>query len=242
VTPPKTARSPRGGGRPALPKVTVGKFEHASRLLERMARENTSVFVAAQAQYLATHREATQRPLKADEAAQVASAMAEAIGTDLAEDPGATVAKIQASGLRAYDEPQPQEVLLAAGVATAPAFLKLVQRFVALIEMPCEDFEQGDVDDRLDEVLDQRVAELRRAELDDARARASRALAHFGAKAGVDGPKAWGILGQTILGSLIEATRMSGLTGSGLSSLTGSAPPTADGRVQTSSTGSRSEP
>lgn len=240
AAPASRARAASGAGPRPLPKITVGKFKQASLLLERMARENTSRFAEAQAEYLASHREHNSRPLTPPEAAQLAAALAETM-PELTEDVAAAAAQLQASELRAYDAPQPQEVLLAAGAATATAFFELAARFLALIEMESDVFEQACEDDELDEHLDQAVAELERADLEDARGRASRALAHFGSKVGVDAPKAWELLGRTVLGALTEAVRQGqSSTLSTLSSLTSSAASTPAAAEATSSTGSPS--
>jgi hypothetical protein len=220
-----------------LPKVTVGKFRRASELLERMARENTSRFAGAMGDYRAEHRERNSRPLNPAEAAQLAAALAESM-PEVAEDPAAAAAQLQASDLRAYDEPQPQEVLFAAGAATAPAFLELATRFMCLVEMPSDVFKQACREDELDDRLDEAVAELDDVDVAEARERAGRALAHFSGKVGVSGPKAWELLGRTIVGSLLEAAKRT--SPSTQSSLTSSAASTPASPETTSSSGSPS--
>lgn len=214
---------------PPLPPVTVYKLEHASRLLERMAREKTAVFADAANAYANEHRARSSRPLTPVEAAQVAAGLAGVFegrdGLDLAET-------VQTSKLRAVDEPNRIEVLLAAGVATAPEFLDIVLRLVALVEMSDHDVEEAAESGTLDDELNQRSKPLRHLELAAARARAAAALGHVAEAAGEPSGEAWGLIVRTISAALRDAIRPLSIS----SSLTGSLEPT-DGLDERSSTG-----
>lgn len=214
-----------------MPEVTVGKFEEASRLLDRIAEEKQGLFIAKAAGYRERHRQATDRPLRPEEAAQVAAALAESINVNI-EDAGPAVRSIQRSDLRAYDEPEPREVLLAAGVATGPALIEAVKQFVSLIELSDSEFEEACETGTLDETLDQAAGALRGASLKDARERARRALDHFADAAGVGLGEAWSLLVSTIGQALLQAVPNQDQSSS---SLTGSLAPTS-GDDETSST------
>jgi hypothetical protein len=221
------SRRPRAAGTAAparkLPPLTVARFEEASKLIEQLVSEKTDVFIEAQNEYRRKHREATDRPLTAQEAAQVAAAMAESLGQDVSDDPGAVAAKIQGSGLRAYDEPQGMEILLAAGLATAPALMDVVMRLVALIELSADAFEGAREAELLDEALDSAVDELRKLEVQDARARASAALSHVVEKTGVAPGEAVRLVTRIVGQAMGQALQLHpDLLSSGMSSLQGS--------------------
>ena len=224
-------------GGEGLPVVTVARFEAASRLIEQLVEENTDMFVGKMHAYRERSRAGASRALSAAEAAQVAAGLA----TDLAAADRVAVAEsVQASSLRAVDEPSTQEVLLAAGLSTAPAFLSAALRFVALIELDAETFEQAYEEGTLDEALEPRIADLRALPLEDARTRAAAALDHLGSKAGVPSGEGVRLLIQTMWQALQQAAdQMAPSLSSGLSSLTDSHEPT-DGPSETSSTASPS--
>lgn len=243
ATAAKAAR-PKANGRPVsdreqriaearakLPPITVGKLEEASKLVERIAEEKQDLFLQKAADYREQHRQATDRPLKPDEAAQIAAALAETISDDLLKDPGKTVASLQKSRLRAYDEPDPREVLLSAGLATGPALIDAVKELVALIELPAAEFEASCESDTLDHALAEAGKVMRGVELPDMRIRATAALEHFTDAAGVTPGEAWSLLVQMVGQALIQAVT----TASASSSLTGSLEPT-DGPDDASST------
>lgn len=189
--PAAKARSPKraaGGARaPKLPPITVAKFEEISRRLEIVVEENTALFIAKGQAFKEQHREGSSRPLTPLEAADV--------GIALGEQTPDALAGLQESGLRAYDEPETREVLLAAGIGTARQIVAAFRQVVALIEMPQAEFEDLEDDtDRLDEKIDELAGTpLKRAELSDGRARTSRAMAHFAAAAGFDPGEAWSL-------------------------------------------------
>ena len=224
-----------GGER--LPVVTVARFEAASKLIEQLVEENTDLFVGKMHAYRERSRAGTSRALTAAEAAQVAAGLA----TDLAAEERVQIAAdVQASTLRAVDEPSVQEVLLAAGLSTAPAFLAAALRFVALIELDADAFEQAYDDGTLDEVLAPQIRALRELPLEDARERATAALDHLGSKAGVASGEGVRLLITAMWQALQQAAnQMAPSLSSGLSSLTDSHEPT-DGPSETSSTASPS--
>lgn len=183
-----------------LPVLTVARFEEALALIERMVAQDKSVFIAHAQAYREEHRDKTLRPLNAVEAASVAAGF---LDERLPED---RAAAFQAhEGLKAYDEPQPLEVLLAAGLSTAPAFLRAALRVTALIELPAQTFEQAREAGQLDAAVDQQAETLRALSLDEARTRAGAALEHFGAAAGVKPGEAMGLLGRSVWQALTQA-------------------------------------
>lgn len=236
--PKKTTRTTAAARKPAarrrsLPPLSVAHFEEAMRLVEALVEEQTDVFVAAGQRYRERHREGTERRLTAQEAAQIASAMASAEGLP----PVAVAVAVQESDLRGYEEPEPREILLAAGVATAPAAIGAVKRFVALIEMTTADLEAAHDLGRLEEELDERVKAMTYASLDGPdgmRDRASAAWLHFAQAAGSSTGKALGLLLQAWLQALEQSMTSLGFQRAS-SSLTGS-PPDTTGLGETSST------
>jgi hypothetical protein len=208
----------------ALPVVTVARFEAATSLVETLFDENADLFIGKMQAYRERAREGTSRALTAQEAAGVAAGLASAMAAD---SPVAVAEQVQASGLRAVDEPAALEVLLAAGVSTAPAFLRAALRLVALVEMPADEFEAAYDTGALDAALDAAVGELKKADLEDARERAVAALDHLGSKAGVGSGEGLRLLTTAVWQALNQAAaQMAPGIGSGLSSLTGSLEPT----------------
>jgi hypothetical protein len=217
--------------KPKLPPVTVARFDVAIELVEALVDEQTDTFIAKGQEYRDRHREGTTRKLTAQESAQVASAMA-SLG-DL--NPVSVAVAVQESDLRGYDEPEPVEILLRAGVATAPAALASVLRFVALVEMPADVFMAAREADGLDGALDEAVKPMAYAELDGTggmRARAVAAFEHFGRAAGAEG-KALSLFPRALWQAVQQATSSLGLIRAP-SSLTGS-PPSTGGDDGTSS-------
>lgn len=233
TTKPKAARKPAVRKLAKLPPLSVAHFEHALTLVEALVDQETDVFVAAGQKYRDRHRDGTERRLTAQEAAQIAGAMADAAGL-----PPITVAvAVQESDLKGYDEPDPREVLMAAGVATAPAFFRAAQRFVALVEMPTADLQAACESRRLDEELDERVAAMTYEDLSGptgARARTQRAFDHFAVEAASSTGKALALLARGWLKAAQMGMESMGYK-SAPSSLTGS-PPDITGLAETSST------
>lgn len=218
-----------------LPPMTVARFEEATKLIEQLVAEKTDVFLEHANVYKRKHRAASERSLTPQEAAQIAAAMAEVIHDDLSQDPGRAVRRIQESGLRAVDEPAPQELLLAAGLATAPALLDVVKRLVALVEMDADVFEDACEGETLDDAIAAGAKELRRAELGEARQRATAALEHVQKATGASKGEAMGLLVRTIVQAFSQAMEMSQQRQSQTESSTASLVNT-DGPGETSST------
>lgn len=219
--------------KPAVPKLkplSVAHFEKALDLVGDLVNEETDVFVSAGQRYRERHRSGTERRLTAQEAAQIAGAMADAAGL-----PPITVAvAVQESDLRGYDEPDAKEVLLASGAATAPAFMRTVKRFVALVEMPVDALEEACEGDTLDEALDEAVKAMAYLPLAEARQRAQRAFDHFAVEAASSSGKALALLARGWWAAMQQAMTSMGYQ-SAPSSLTGS-PPDITGLAETSST------
>lgn len=223
----------RATGGDGLPVVTVARFEAASRLIEQLVDKNTDLFVGKMHAYRERSRAGSSRALSAAEAAQVAAGLA----TDLDAVERVSVAEsVQASGLRAVDEPAPMEVLLAAGVSTAPAFIDAAKRVVALLELPDDVFREAYDAQTLDDATAQAVADLAHLPLPEARDRARAAFAHLAEQAGDASGEGVRLLIRTVWQALQQAAdQMAPTLSSGLSSLTDSPEPT-DGPSETSST------
>lgn len=226
------SKSRRRDSAPPLPPVTVERFGQVTTLIERLAQQHTDVFLSAMSTYQRDRLAVTQRGLTHTEAAAVAAQLAEQHGRD---DPAALAAEVQASGLQATDPIEPRELLLAAGVRTAPAFLDAALRVCALIEMPADIFESAVEYDTLDRALDAAVDELRKLPMTEARPRAAAALAHFTSEVGGASPgEAWSLLTGTVWQALTQA--LAQVAGSASLSSTRLVEPTA-GPDATSSTG-----
>jgi hypothetical protein len=235
MAPAPKAGTPTGAGHftlPKLPPVTVNRVEQAATLLERLFDENVSLFIRKGQEFRDKHRESTSRPLFAEEAAQLAAALA-----DTDEERVAVAEQLQAGSLRAYDEPQRTDILLAAGLATSPALMAAVRKVVALVEMPADTFKTACVDDALDQKINEAAVELGELELDEARARAGAAMEHYAKAAGFSSGEAWRLPVQSVWQALVQAVNQTA-TGSPLSQLIDSAPSTADSTATTSSTSS----
>lgn len=218
--------SPAGG---TLPPVTVSRFEQVTLLIQRLASEKTDVFVAAMGDYAQQRRHATARGLTHTEAAAAAAQIAQQLGRT---DVGAVAAEIQQSGLQASDPPEPRELLLAAGVRTAPAFLDVALQVCALIEMDADSFDAAVEGARLDGAIDDLTTQLRRLPMSEARARAGRALEHFTRETTGGSPgEAWSLLTGTVWEAIRAA--ITSLDGSASSSSTRLHEPT-DGPAGTS--------
>ena len=234
---PAAKRPPAKGAQKVNKVITVARFEQAMLLLEQLVDENTDLFIGKMQQFRERHREGTDRKLTADEAAQVAAALSMAVDEE-ERDAVALAESVQGSSLRAYDQPGQQEVLLAAGVSTAPAFIGAALRIVALIELPEDVFEQAYEADDIPAAIEEKAKELRRLDLEEARDRAKDAFELLAAKSGAGSGEAVRSLAAAIWRALTQAAEATTPSESwGLSSLTGSQEPT-DGDAGTSSTGS----
>ena len=201
-------------------KITVARFEAAMLLLEELVAENTDLFIGKIHEYREKHRAGTDRALSPEEAAQVAAALSVAMTEG--RDPVKVAAEVQASDLRAYDQPGQTEILVAAGVSTAPAFIKAALRLVALLELPEDEFEAAYDAETLPAAIDGGVKELRKLDLAEARIRAKSALELLAEKSGAESGEGLRSLVQVVWRALNQAVQMSPGESSGLSSLTGS--------------------
>lgn len=200
----RTASTRKGAGqrKPALPPITVAKLEETGKLIERLLDEKQSLFIRKGQAYKDAHREGTCRQLSPVESAQLAVAVARD-----GQDPVQVAETLQASSLRAYDEPDRREILLAAGAAVAPAFSEAVRRVVALVEMPAAEFEDACEGNSLADAIESAALELRKLELSEGRARASAAFAHYAKSAGFESGEVLSLPVQAVWQALTSAMR-----------------------------------
>lgn len=193
-----------------LPPMTVARVKEASILIERLVEEKTDVFLRHAQDYKAKHRAASSRQLTPQEAAQIAAAMVEVIAEegDPVGDRIAAAERAQDSKLRAYDEPGQREVLLRAGVATAPEAIDAALRLVALVELDADEFRDAREGDYLDDVVKDAAKELEELEAGEARERATAALEHFATATGRSKGEAWGLLVRVVVQALAQAVQM----------------------------------
>lgn len=223
-------KKPAAAARPALPTVTLGKLEAGMELVEQMVDESTIKFIANGQAYKDRHREGTRRPLNIVETAQIAAGL----GAKL-ED---AQEQLEEMGATAYDEPEIKEVLLAAGAGLSREFLGFATRFSCLIEMPAQTFDDACEASKLHEALDEAAKAWSKLDLADARARASRAMAHFSEAAGFDSGKALALAARAMWQGLWEAMRHLDASGSGSSIVSAAS---TGGPAETSSTTSPGE-
>jgi hypothetical protein len=211
-----------------LPAVTVARLEELGSLMERIMAVNQSLFIEKGQQYKEAHRQGSSRQLTPLEAAQIAAVIAD-------ENKLAEAGQVQASSLRAYDPPETREILLAAGIAVAPAFLAAVREAVALVEMPADEFKAACEDGTLDQAIEEAAKPLRWLEAEEAKARASAAFAHYARAAGFEPGEALRLPVQAVWQALSGAVNHL-VDASQSSQLTGSAESTEDSPAQASST------
>lgn len=225
----RPARASKAASKPVvhLPVVSVARFEEVAKLFEVLVAEKMDVFFAAAHSARQKHRNATSRALSAVEAAQVA--------TGLSRSDVEAAVLVQRSDLKAYDEPSANEIFVAAGLATAPAFLDACSRVAVLIEMPDDVFEQACESGTLDDEITEARKAWRTLPMPDARARVSAALDHFAKAGGASSTgEAWRLLMQIVMQA--HQQTVIAMTPSDLSSLTGSAPHMGASPAETSST------
>jgi hypothetical protein len=220
----KTRRAPErapSNGKPTLPPMTVARFGACLTLMEHLVSEKADLFLAAAQDYREKHRTHSSRPLTAQEATSFAAVMAQGIES---VDTVAAAEQLQASTLRATDEPAPQEFLIAAGVATAPAFFDAALQLTALVELDADAFETAYEDGTLDLAVVEKKRELQALDMrTHGRVRAMAALDHFTQAGGGSPGEALGLLTRLVgqafstamqtLGPLLQSTSES-LTGS----------------------------
>lgn len=210
----RAAAAPDTGA--ALPPITTARFHEAMLLMQELVDQQTTVFIERMQAYRDQHRAASGRPLSAIEVAQVAAGL----GKELSDAQQA----IDDADLKHYDEPESTEVLLAGGVATAPAFFEAAMRVFALLSLPPDVFKSARKAGTLRSALDDEVERLEDEDLALVRDRASAAFRHLAAASGVEPGKAWATIGRTVWSALMTAADQ---TSTPSSSLTGSPPDTA---------------
>lgn len=183
-----------------LPPVSVAKFKEGLALLEQMVTENRRAFIEHGQEYREAHRDATLRPLNAEEAASLAAGF-----PNDPRSPEELAAAFHDGDLRAYDEPMPLEVLAHAGAQLAPALMLAGQRLTVLMEMNDEEFEEARESGNLLYALDERVVELDKGGLRQARERAQAALEHLTGEMGVEQGKVLGLLMGSVWRAFSEA-------------------------------------
>lgn len=217
------------GAKP-LPPITVGKMREAAELVERLVIENTSLFSTRIREHREARAEGSERQLTQQEAAQLAAsvvgALAEAGNTDAVNNPEKLAAKFQKSDLRAVDAVPQSEVLLAAGLATAPAILVAVAQLVALIEMDADTYREARESGKLDDAIKQAATALDDLPLEEGRDRAGAALDHFQTAAGAQAGEALGLIRDMMGQAIAQATAIDLSEQPSSPSLTGSPPPT----------------
>ena len=231
---PETKARPQANGSAAagpvkLPAIDVARVEEIGHLLEAIVAENVELFVRKGQEYREEHRKATRRTLTVEEATQLAIA---AVDDRPVEERAAAFQGQE--GLYAYEQPDRRDLMMAAGAATAPAFVKACRRAVALIEMPTDVFWGALDSETLEDAIDEAAQELRKVELLEARARTTAALEHFGAQAGDAQGKGLALLWKAIMAALSQAITQLDDSAERLSSLIAS-PPGTDGANETSS-------
>lgn len=217
-----------------LPPVSVARLEAATAQIDKLSVGKIAAFAERAGAYVSAHREHSERDLDPMEAGQIAAAFGAALGRgDVTE----LLAEVQASGLRTRSDPPRGEVLLAAGLATAPAFVEACLQFVALIELDEDAFETAFEMDNIEMALVEPIRVLRRLPLREANVRARAAFTHLAAEAGMPPGEAPGL----ILRALGTALQQGIGPLSQFGSVIGSLAPT-DGRVASASTSAGDTP
>lgn len=181
----------------ALPPIKVAKFKEVGVLLEALFHENADLFVKVGQDFREQHYAGTERPLNPLEVAQIAACMGESLkdATD----------HIDEAGLRAQDEPDPTQVLLAMGIHTASVWIDGLLAIVALVEMDDARFKAARESQTLRHAIDLDVEAMEDGDVIEVRERAQAAMDHLAAQSGVDAGKAWGALGRSVWQAVEQA-------------------------------------
>ena len=198
-----------GGSTTVLPPITVARFEEIGRLIEQLLAEKTSVYAEHATRYRQEYRERSRRPLTPYETGQLAAAMSQSLE---GSDPSVALKAVDEGGYTAVDEPPSTEVLVAAGIATAPAFIDSVKRLAVLVEMPADKFEAAREGGTLSAAIDEGAKEWDRLDIQDARERAKAILEHVSTRIGGDPKALTGQLGRMLLQAMTQATADMGFT------------------------------
>lgn len=197
----KTTEGKRAGTKmPALPPVTVQRFEETLKLVERVYESQNEGALGKMQDYLDRNREATRRPITAEEAVHYAGILRNMVEQDVASP-----AELQNSDLYVAKEPSPQELLIASLASAAPALLDALRGFTALIEMPADVFEQAADGNVLGETIAEHSAALRKISMVEGRERMQAAFAHWGKESGLPSGEAASRLWQAASVALQQA-------------------------------------
>jgi hypothetical protein len=208
-----TSRKPAA---PKLPPVTVMRLQALTTQIDAVVEENVDIFAARAGRYVDAFRLHSERDLAPDEVAQVAGAIGAVLGrTDVTE----LLSEVSASGLRTRTNPPRMEALLAAGSATAPAAIDAVLKFVALVELAPDEFEQASEADNLEMALVEPIRELKRLPLGEANTRARGAFEHLASEAGTPPGEAVSLILRALGTALSEAVGPLSQSGSVIGSL-----------------------
>lgn len=219
----------------AIPVIGVARFNECLLLIERLLEQSTDTFLSAQARYADKHALATTRGLDAGEAVQLVTVLGDAMSNP--QQFADASLKMQQDGPRVTQRPAQMEMLLAAGLATAPQFFTACLRLVALIEMPKDVFRQAREDGELAAALETAHAKLLDDDesMDVTRARVIVALGAFAEAGGRPPGEGVRLLGQTIWQAIQQAMLLTGSEESWSRSIV-SADSTEDGPPDMSST------
>jgi hypothetical protein len=183
---PKTTGAGGARKRPpakSLPPVTVQRLEESLKLVERTYEAQHEGSLGKMQDYLERNREATRRPMTADEAFRQVAVWQQSVQQDV-PDPARLAAEVQQSGVYVAKEPESRELLYVGLAAAAPALLDAVREFTVLIEMPTDVFEEACETDTLQARLEDAADEMRQVHLPKARERMLAAFQHWGEEAG----------------------------------------------------------
>lgn len=233
---PRANGAGAGTAMPHLPPISVAKFKRGMLLLEELVAENRQAFIEHGQAYKEVHREKTSRKLTAEEGASIAAGFPD----DPRSPEDLAAAFVKHRTLRAYDEPPPIEVLVAAGSGVVTALLRSGQLMTVLIEMDDDTFERTVEDGTLDQRLDEGASVLDREPMIRARERAAAALEHLAEAAGADSGKGLSLIVRSVWQALSQAMTTLIPAPSISSSLIDSQRPT-DGTGEPSSTGPPTE-
>lgn len=172
------AAAQKTGGGVKLPPVVLGKFEHLFALTEEIVEANRSAFMDKMRTFTDDKRDATKRPLTPDEAVKAAAIYRDVVKEDVL-DP----AKLQAE-LYDWDRPTPKELLSAGGLSSGPVLVDALKQFTIVVEAGTDEFLAALDDDKVDDLIAERVAGLRSVSVSEIRERTTAALDHFAKEAG----------------------------------------------------------
>lgn len=217
---PQPPKKRAGAKAPALPEISNAKFRALLRMLDEIVERNTDVYVEHGREFSDKKRAGTGRDWTAADLGPIARGL----DTNLAD----ARQQVVDAGLRAHDEAGDSEILIAAGIGTAPELYDEILRLTLLAEMSTDDFNVARRGD-LDAVLDAALEALDDLPLTETRERAGRAWAHIATALGYQPGKAWGLIAKTIWRVISQGME----TMETPSLLTSSSPPSIDSPADT---------